>query len=314
MAQRGFTLIELIVVLGIFTIVMSMAYTILDTTLIADRRIQKATLTGKVGEAILGQMRRDLQGVVWRGLGSEVFRGENHGSEDDSEDSIDFLTTSPVPPPDDDTSDWTGEVSSIGYALRPGEDGDLILFRRIAWDLNNDPLDSGERSAIYDRVKALDIEYLNELGEWSTEWDASTLLPEENLTDFPYLDEREALAQLEEEELAAANASAAASTGSGSGSGLEGVASTGSNAPLQPGDIDPATGEVILEEPLPLPRPRAVRIVLYLHYSDESGQILNEDQTPYEEVFSTIIPLLVSDQILVEDPENALLDDGSGNF
>ena len=92
MAQKGFTLIELIVVLGIFTIVMSMCYTILDTTLEADRRIKRATLTGKVGESILSQMRRDLQGVAWRGLGTDVFRGEDSGQEENAEDSIDFIT------------------------------------------------------------------------------------------------------------------------------------------------------------------------------------------------------------------------------
>jgi hypothetical protein len=42
------------------------------------------------------------------------------------------------------------------------------------------------------------------------------------------------------------------------------------------------------------------------HYSDEKGQLLDADGAPYEEVFSTIVPLLVSDQILVEDPETLL--------
>ena len=312
MQQRGFTLIELIVVLGIFTLVMSMCYTILDTTLEADRRIHKTTLTGKVGEAILGQMRRDLQGAAWRGLGPEVFRGEDHGDDDNAEDSIDFITTSPVPEPEDETPSWTRELSSVGYALRPGEDGDHVLFRRVAWDLTSDPLDSGVRTAIYAHVKALNFEYLDIEGEWVGNWDASELLPEENLTDFPYLDEREFQAELEAEELAASAADAAAAAAA---SGLDGTTpntggqSSASEGGLGPGDIDPATGEVIPEEPLPLPLPRAVRIVLYLHYNDENGQLLDADGAPYEEVFSTIVPLLVSDQILVEDPETLL--DGS---
>ena len=317
MAQRGFTLIELIVVLGIFTLVMSMCYTILETTLEADRRIQKTTLTGKVGEAILGQMRRDLQGTAWRGLGTDVFRGEDHGDEDNAEDSIDFITTSPVPEPDDETPSWTGELSSVGYALRPGDDGDHVLFRRVAWDLTSDPLDSGVRTAIYDHVKALNFEYLDIEGEWIGGWDASEFLPEENLTDFPYLDERVLQAELEAEELAASTADAAAASAA---SGLEvatenpgGSQSSASEDSLGPGDIDPATGEVIPEEPLPLPLPRAVRIVLYLHYNDENGQLLDADGAPYEEVFSTIVPLLVSDQILVEDPET-LLEAGNVDF
>ncbi|MAW77999.1 MAG: hypothetical protein CMJ95_11530 [Planctomycetes bacterium] len=287
MNERGFTLIEIVVVLAIFGFVMMASYTILTSTLEADRRIQRATMTGKVGEAILNQMRRDLQGAVWRGLGQEVFRGEDRGDEDSAEDVIDFLTTAPVPTPDDDISNWTGEISSVGYALRPGEDsGDLILFRRVEWDLESDPLDQGSRSALYDRVKAMDIHYLDEEGEWAREWDAKSLLPEENLSDFPYLDEREQLGDEEEE-------------------------SDDSEPVLQPGDIDPTTGEVIPEEPLPLPLPRAVQIVLYLHYGNEQGRILDADDQPLVERFSTIVPLLVSDQILVEDP---LLESETGNF
>ncbi|HIG05591.1 MAG TPA: prepilin-type N-terminal cleavage/methylation domain-containing protein [Planctomycetes bacterium] len=311
MAQKGFTLIELIVVLGIFTIVMSMCYTILDTTLEADRRIKRATLTGKVGESILSQMRRDLQGVAWRGLGSDVFRGEDSGQDENAEDSIDFITTSPVGEPSEDTPNWTGELSSIGYALRPGKDGDSVLFRRVSWDLTEDPFDSGDRSPIYDRVLALDFEYLGEEGEWTQDWDASTLLPEQNLTDFPYLDERAAIAAMEAEEASSSTSAAAASEGEG-GSSAETGSATGSV--LQPGDIDPATGEVIVEEPLPRPLPRAVRIVLFLHYSDEQGQILNDDGSPLEEVFSTIVPLLAADQILVEDPESVLLEGSNSSF
>jgi hypothetical protein len=137
------------------------------------------------------------------------------------------------------------------------------------------------------------------------------LLPEQNLTDFPYLDERAAIAAMEAEEASSPTSATAASEGEGDSSAATGSA-TGSV--LQPGDIDPATGEVIVEEPLPRPLPRAVRIVLFLHYSDEQGQILNDDGTPFEEVFSTIVPLLASDQILVEDPESVLLEGSNSSF
>ena len=288
MNQRGFTLIEIVVVMSIFGVVMMASYTILTSTLEADRRIQQTTMSSKIGEAILNQMRRDLQGVVWRGLGQDIFRGEDRGDEDGAEDVIDFLTTSPVPAPEDEIASWTDEVSSVGYALRPGEEnGDFILFRRVEWDLETDPLDQGSRTALYDRVKALDIHYLGEEGEWVREWDSSDLLPEQNLTDFPFLDEREELAESEEEE-------------------------GDSETVPQPGEIDPSTGELIPEEPLPRPLPRAVQIVLYLHYGNERGRILDANQEPMVEQFSTIVGLLVSDQILVEDPA-ALLEEGFGN-
>ena len=293
----GFTRIELVVVLGIFGLVMLASYSILDTTIEADRRVHEATLTGKVGEAILNQMRRDLQGTIWRGFGEDIFRGESRGEEENAEDTIDFLTTSPVPDPEETITTWTGEVSSVGYALRPGEDGDFILFRRVAWDMDLDPLDTGERTAIYDRVKAIDIRFLDAENNWVGDWDSSSLLPEVNESDFPFLDEEERL-EAEEAALAADDPAAAAAAASN-------AAST---------DIDPATGESIPEEPLPIPIPRAVEIVLYLHYADERGRILDSNGDPLLEIFSTVIPLIVTDQLLLPDPEDPLAEGLLGDF
>ena len=293
--NEGFTLIELVVVLGMFGLVMLASYTILETTIEADRRVQLATMTGKVGEAILNQMRRDIQGVVWRGHGQEVFQGQSRGDDDNGEDTIDFLTTAPVPEPEETISSWTGEVTSVGYALKSGDDEDLILFRRVAWDLQSDHFNKGTRTAIYDRVMAMDIRYLNQEEEWVDDWDASSILPEENLTDFPFLDEEEFLAA-EDAALAAENPT----TGSQSNSSTS-------------GSIDRATGEEIPEEPLPLPIPKAVEITLYLHYGDERGQILDSSGEPVLEVFSTVVPLITTDQVLIPDPDLDSLEGLLGN-
>ncbi len=296
--SEGFTLIELVVVLGIFGLVMLASYTILETTIEADRRVHEATMTGKVGEAILSQMRRDLQGTIWRGLGENIFRGESRGEEDNAEDTIDFLTTSPVPEPTETITSYTGEVSSVGYALKPGDDGDFILFRRVAWDMDMDPLDTGDRTAIYDRVKAMDIRFLDAENNWVGDWDSSNLLPDANESDFPFLDEEERI-EAEEAALAADNPTSATT----------GTSNTGTGA-----DIDPATGEPIPEEPLPIPIPRAVEVILYLHYGDERGRILDSSGNPLLEIFSTVIPLIVTDQLLLPDPEEVLGEDLLGNF
>ncbi len=295
---EGFTLIELVVVLGIFGLVMLASYSILETTIEADRRVHEATLTGKVGEAILNQMRRDLQGTIWRGLGENIFRGESRGEEDNAEDTIDFLTTSPVPEPDETIPSYTGEVSSVGYALKAGDDGDFTLFRRVAWDMDVDPLDTGDRTAIYDRVKALDFRFLDAENNWVDDWDSSNLLPEVNDSDFPFLDEEERIAA-EEAELAADNPA--------------NTATTTANA-SKAANIDPATGEPIPEEPLPIPIPKAVEVVIYLHYGDERGRILDASGNPLMEVFSTVIPLIVTDQLLLPDPEQLLTEGALGGF
>ena len=119
-----------------------------------------------------------------------------------------------------------------------------------------------------------------------------------NESDFPFLDEEERIAA-EEAELAADNAANTAAT-----------AANASNA----ANIDPATGEPIPEEPLPIPIPKAVEVVIYLHYGDERGRILDGDGEPLIEVFSTVIPLIVTDQLLLPDPDLLLTEGALGGF
>ena len=75
--QGGFSLLELIIVLGIFGLVLSMAYQILLTTLDAEQQVTRMTRNGKVGQAIMTMIRRDLQSIAYHGLGREVFLGSS---------------------------------------------------------------------------------------------------------------------------------------------------------------------------------------------------------------------------------------------
>lgn len=279
MRRDGFTLLELVVVVGIFGFVMSMAYTILDTTLKAERRVTRNTRTGKVGDGILTLMRRDLQGAIWRGLGSEVFRGIDGGAGDAAEDEVHFLTTAEVPSPDDDP-EWSGSVAAVGYVLRPGEDGLKTLFRRVKWDLSYAPLDDGEYFEIYTRVQGMEIRYLDREREWREEWDSipelEVLLNENRGTFTPFADERRAA-----EEEAALDDDLA-------------------------DEVDPPIGAPIdgEEEPeaIPLPIPRAVEIVLYIAVGDERELYTGDDGERLIERVSTIVPLLSAEILRVEDP------------
>lgn len=275
--QAGFTLIELIVVIGIFGSVMAICYSILDSTMRADQRITRNTRSGKVGQGIIQQIRRDLQGAVWRSYGPEVFIGIDGGEAEGAADELHFLTTAPVPSPEDDFDVRVTEVAGVGYVLKPGEDNWNTLFRRVKWEIADAPLDDGEYTEVYGLVLALDFHYLGEAEEWLDEWDASTLLAElenENYDTFlPFNDQEEA-----DEEQAALDA-----------------AETGDPTAL----IDDGEEE---EVEIPLPLPRAVEVVLYLGVGDERGPFLDEDGNPIIERVSAIIPIITSEVIVVEDP------------
>jgi type II secretion system protein J len=289
--NAGFTLIELVVVIGIFVWVMATAYQILDTTIEADRQVNRNTRSGKIGEGILTRMRRDLQGVVWRSYGPEVFNGIDAGSGDDAHDEIHFLTTSAVPPSEDDEDLVVGAASSVGYVLKSTGNGNYTLFRRVKLDIGESPLDGGEYYEIYNRVRSLEIRYLGREDQWLDDWDASTelgALDNQNWNTFlPYEDHEKALEEAADQEA------------------------------LESGDptamTDGATPEEEEEEEteIPLPLPRAVEIVLVIAMGDERGDTVDAEGQLITERVSTIVPIICSEVLRVEDPAEAL-EDGTG--
>ncbi len=285
----GFTLIEMIITIGIFGMVMSMAYQILSQTMRAEQRITKNTRTGKIGQGILTQMRRDLQGLVWRSYGSSVFLGIDGGSGEDAADEIHFITTSPVPTPDEDLDLYAGEAASVGYVLKQGSEGLGILFRRVKYELHENPLDDGEYFEVYQHVQGLEIRYLGPEDEWLDEWDPTDeldALENQNLGTFlPYRDHDTA----EEEALA------------------EEAAESGDPTAILDDDEEE-------EEEIPLPLPRAVEIILYLAVKDEIGYYQDSEGERLIERVSTIVPLVTTDILRVEDPEAALEDDTTAGF
>ena len=287
--NRGFTLLELVLVVGIFGMVMTMAYQILNSTIEAERRVTRNTRTGKVGEGILTQMRRDLQGAVWRSYGPDVFRGIDSGSGDDAQDEFHFITTAPVPVPEDEPELYAGDAASVGYVLRSGgPDGLSTLYRRVNFDLVTSPLEDGQYHEIYNRVQGMEIRYLAEENEWIDEWDRRAELEELESQNFgtytPYADQR--TADEEEAELAAQE--------SGDPSAL-------------PDPILP-TGDEDEEFPIPLPIPRAVEIVLYIAVGDERGLYVDDDGERLNERVSTIVPILSAEVLRIENPDELLED------
>jgi len=286
--EGGFTLMELVVVIAIFGFVMSITYQILDTTIEAERRIHRDTRTGKVGEGILTLMRRDLTGAVWRSYGPEVFRGIDAGSGEDAHDEVHFLTTSAAPPAEDDVDAIPGATCAVGYVLKSTGDGNYTLFRRVKHEIRESPLDDGEYFEIYNRVRSLEIRYLGRESEWVDEWDASAeleALDNQNWDTFlPYEDHQQALEDAE--------ALAAAESG-------------------DPNAVAGAADEDEEEEEIPLPIPRAVEIVLVIALGDERGESLDNEGKLITERVSTIVPIVSSEVLRVEDPEAALEDESA---
>ncbi len=276
--RSGFTLIELLVVIVVFSMVLGFTYEILVTTLEAEHEADEMTQRGRIGPSILAIMRRDLQSAIYERLEKKVFLGVDAGEGEDAEDSIFFLTLAPVPPPPDGMSgEWTGDVASVGYVLKRGDEG-ATLFRRVQWQLDDDPFEGdGRYFPTFERMRGISIRYFDGV-EWQADWNSELRFPEEP--------DPEAAGT---EESGATNG-----TGGTSGTGTTG-GTAGSDA-----ESDAETEEV--EEELPLPR--AVEITIYTYLADELGLKKDESGNPITEKASIIVALPVTDLLdLDEDDE-----------
>lgn len=271
---RGFTLIEVILVTALFAMVITVSYQILIETLESEKLVRRDTQKGKVGEAILMLIRRDLQGMVFDGMGRQVFLGENRGDGESAEDRIHFTTTAAVPPPVEGVEEWrleeiTRGICAVGYELGPrrGNEGHT-LFRRVRWDLQEgeNPLEGGRHFPIYPHVLAFSCRFLDREGVWLDEWKSDERIPEaEEETEDPDLVDPTPTTEQEGEE------------------------------------------EVVLD---PLPVPLAVEIQLYLLLNDESGILLDPAGKPIVERYSTVVPLLA---VEVMDIPPELLEEGAAS-
>ena len=188
--RGGFTLIELVVVMGMLVMVLFTAYQILSNCIDTERRIEQTTVPEKAGSAIIALMRRDLAGAFHRGLGEQLANQIFFGIDHDFEDEIRFVTTAD-PTPQEDLFGWgeLGEqktITAVYYQLQTNQGRHLFkgnpvetftLYRKEVTDFSTgNVLEApGLNQVIYDKVKSLDIKYYDGW-EWLDEWSSDLII------------------------------------------------------------------------------------------------------------------------------------------
>ena len=168
MKHRGFTLIEVLVTLLITSLMLTVVYTCFVGTVAAKQYSEQVKEAGRVGQAILGLIKRDLKGVFIFSPGETVLEGQTGSVGSADADSINFVSTS------DSRRALNGRGSDyceVGYVLYAGEEQEdmLKLYRREDHLVDESPFSGGVLELLDDQVKSLKFEYLVE-DAWQTVW------------------------------------------------------------------------------------------------------------------------------------------------
>ena len=173
MDRNGFTLVEVLVTLLITSIMLSAIYTSFVGTVAAKQYSEQIKEAGRTGQAILGLMRRDLEGAMIFSPGEPAMIGKSGSVGASEAGTIDFISTSDSRRAVDGKGSDYNEVGYVAYTNEE-QSSLLCLYRREDFFLDDSPFDGGVLELLDDSVRGLTFEYLTESG-WITEWQGEGL-------------------------------------------------------------------------------------------------------------------------------------------
>jgi type II secretion system protein J len=171
--RKGFTLVELMLAVLILAIMMSIIYGVVVSTVSAARRVEEITAASEIGPAILTQMRIDLEGAFLPKEG-EFFVATKRSGGGGSRDRIDFISGVMAYGSENDIEEPRfHSVNEVGYQMIDSrkDPGVGILYRRLDYFIDSDPLKGGHLTELYDRVRSFSLRFL-EGEKWRDDWNS----------------------------------------------------------------------------------------------------------------------------------------------
>ena len=174
MRRAGFTLIEIILAVAILSLMMVLAYSVVMSTVLAQKRIEAVMLSSEIGPVLIAQIREDLEGAFIPDgeEGTDFFAGLDRDTAAGGRDRIDFITSrmSYGAMKEGDPAAFHS-VNEVGYQVGDNDvDGSVgILYRRIDHFIDEEPTKGGRLVELYDRVVSFNVSFLRE-GEWVETW------------------------------------------------------------------------------------------------------------------------------------------------
>lgn len=173
--RGGFTLVEIMLSVLLLSIIMTIIYGIVVSTVEAAARVEEISQAGEVGPAILGQLREDLESAFLLPKEGEQFVSISRKGSTGDRDRIDFISCRTAYGARRDGEEPAfHSVNEVGYQVQESKaDASVgILYRRQDYFIDNEPLRGGQLTEIYDRVRHFHLEFYN--GErWVPDWNSA---------------------------------------------------------------------------------------------------------------------------------------------
>lgn len=168
----GFTLVEVLVAMGIFAMILSLAAGSYWSTAQATRRTEDRLELISMGRIALDKIILEINGAVIDPVDFTKFPfvGENGGSLPKAMDELNFFTTSYDPR----ALGLGSNLAEIGFYIEKNQRLDTyFLQHRIDPFPDFEPRDGGIITDLAEQVAGLNFRYQDENESWSSRWDST---------------------------------------------------------------------------------------------------------------------------------------------
>ncbi|MBI3995647.1 MAG: prepilin-type N-terminal cleavage/methylation domain-containing protein [Nitrospirae bacterium] len=174
--QRGFTLLELLIALGIAAVVITLLYETFNAVLRSTRQVDEESEIDQMARISMGIMVTELKSAYWRPPGNQsqstpfVFEGQDGLDGGDPSDTLRFTALSHARV-DHGIADPTLSVLEYGLVPVPETEAAVLMHAEETNVLSLSE-ESLERYELAERVIGLNFRYFDGK-EWSDQWSAS---------------------------------------------------------------------------------------------------------------------------------------------
>jgi len=180
--RGGFTLVELMLSVLLLSIIMAIIYGMVVSTVDAAQRVEEINQSSEIGPAILAQIREDLESAFLPWKEGEWFVSISKRASSGDRDRIDFVGARMAYGAREGDDPAFHSVNELGYQVQDGKRGGDpnlgVLYRRLDYFIDNEPLRGGHLIEMYDRVRSFHLDFYNGdiwIPDWNSKREKNTL-------------------------------------------------------------------------------------------------------------------------------------------